>query len=129
MVHKKQFFHKPTTGDIIDMATDPQKTPTAASSISPSGEPFAIPAAEDYRVEFQRVEKLVEQARSEGKEIVVVMGVGFVGAVMAAIIADTQDEAGSRLPIRVGPGVCSPLQRRCVRPRVASAGTPFTEFS
>ena len=32
------------------------------------------------------------QARSEGKEVVVVMGVGFVGAVMAAIIADTVDE-------------------------------------
>ncbi len=84
------------------MATDPEKTPTAASSISPSGEPFAIPAAEDYRVEFQRVEKLVEQARSEGKEIVVVMGVGFVGAVMAAIIADTQDEAGSSTKFVIG---------------------------
>jgi len=84
------------------MATDPEKTPTAASSISPSGEPFAIPAAEDYRVEFQRVEKLVEQARSEGKEIVVVMGVGFVGAVMAAIIADTQNEVGSSTKFVIG---------------------------
>ena len=34
---------------------------------------------------------LAEAARGEGKEIVVVMGVGFVGAVMAAIIADTVD--------------------------------------
>jgi nucleotide sugar dehydrogenase len=84
------------------MATDPQMTPTAASSMSPSGEPFAIPAAEDYRTEFERLEKLVEKARSEGKEIVVVMGVGFVGAVMAAIIADTQDEAGSSTKFVIG---------------------------
>jgi len=34
----------------------------------------------------------VDAARSEGKEIVVVMGVGFVGAVMAAIVADTVDK-------------------------------------
>ena len=39
-----------------------------------------------------RLEGLVRQARGEGKEIVVVMGVGFVGAVMAAIIADTVDK-------------------------------------
>ncbi len=38
------------------------------------------------------MQALAAQARKEGKEIVVVMGVGFVGAVMAAIIADTVDK-------------------------------------
>ncbi len=61
-------------------------------SISPEGEKFAIPEQDDYAAEFTRVESLVEAARSEGKEVVVVMGVGFVGAVMAAIIADTVDK-------------------------------------
>jgi nucleotide sugar dehydrogenase len=61
-------------------------------SISPAGEKFAIPAKDAYAAEFERVESLVEAARNEGKEIVVVMGVGFVGAVMAAIIADTVDK-------------------------------------
>ena len=61
-------------------------------SISPEGEKFAIPEQDDYAAEFTRVESLAEAARSEGKEIVVVMGVGFVGAVMAAIIADTVDK-------------------------------------
>ncbi len=60
-------------------------------SVSPSGEKFSIPKAEEYPAELARVEKLAAQARSEGKEVVVVMGVGFVGAVMAAIIADTVD--------------------------------------
>jgi len=61
-------------------------------SVSPAGEKFIIPAKEEYAAELQRIEKLVDAARAQGKEIVVVMGVGFVGAVMAAIIADTVDK-------------------------------------
>ena len=61
-------------------------------SVSPAGEKFAIPQQDEYTGEFQRVESLVKAARDEGKEIVVVMGVGFVGAVMAAIVADTVDK-------------------------------------
>lgn len=63
-----------------------------AFSINPAGEKFPIPSESDYAKEFSRVEALAEQARREGKEVVVVMGVGFVGAVMAAIIADTVDK-------------------------------------
>ena len=63
-------------------------------SISPEGERFPIPQERDYDSEFRRIEGLVEGARKEGMEIVVVMGVGFVGAVMAAIVADTVDSEG-----------------------------------
>ncbi len=61
-------------------------------SISPEGEKFAIPKRDEYAAEFKRIESLAEAARNEGKEIVVVMGVGFVGAVMAAIVADSLDK-------------------------------------
>ena len=64
----------------------------ADCSLSPSGEEFPLPKREEYAAELERIERLVKQARGEGKEIVVVMGVGFVGAVMAAIIADTVDK-------------------------------------
>ena len=63
-----------------------------AYSVSPSGEKFAIPEKAEYGSEMAHLEKLVDRAREEDKEIVVVMGVGFVGAVMAAIIADTVDK-------------------------------------
>jgi nucleotide sugar dehydrogenase len=63
-------------------------------SISPSGEKFPLPLKEDYDNENLRIRELSERARGEGKEIVVVMGVGFVGAVMAAIIADTENKQG-----------------------------------
>lgn len=71
-------------------------------STSPSGEEFSIPKKDDYEKEFQRVEQLTTKAREENKEIVVVMGVGFVGAVMAAIIADTKDEKGNYSKFVIG---------------------------
>jgi nucleotide sugar dehydrogenase len=61
-------------------------------SVSPTGEKFELPKSSDYVGELQRLETLTRAARAEGKEIVVVMGVGFVGAIMAAIIADTVDK-------------------------------------
>lgn len=66
----------------------------AEYSIAPDGEKFPLPQPKDYPPEMERLEQLVAAARQEGKEIVVVMGVGFVGAVMAAIIADTTDKKG-----------------------------------
>jgi len=65
-------------------------------SISPAGENFSIPQKNEYDAEFRRIESLVQTARGDGKEIVVVMGVGFVGAVMAAIIADSVDKKTGR---------------------------------
>ena len=63
-------------------------------SVSPAGEKFPIPKPEDFQAEYEKIEKLANKAKAEGKEVVVVMGVGFVGAVMAAIVADTVDENG-----------------------------------
>jgi UDP-N-acetyl-D-glucosamine dehydrogenase len=64
----------------------------AEFSVSPAGEKFPIPSKDEYARELERIGALVDEARSRGKEIVVVMGVGFVGAVMAAIVADTVDK-------------------------------------
>ena len=63
--------------------------------MSPSGEVFELPGAEEYTREFERLRQTVDEQRSAGKEIVVVMGVGFVGAVMAGVVADAVD-AGHR---------------------------------
>ena len=68
---------------------------TEASS-SPAKEQFPIPLPEERAAEFERVKALADAARKEGREIVVVVGLGFVGAVMAAIVADTEDPATGR---------------------------------
>ncbi len=65
-------------------------------SISPGGEKFKLPKPEDYQAEFDRLQKIVTKERAKGREIVVVMGVGFVGAVMAAIVADTVDKKSGK---------------------------------
>src|SRR5690349_16347526 len=64
----------------------------AEKSVSPAGEAFPLPTRDEYAAEMKRLEGLAKAARAEGKEVVVVMGVGFVGAVMAAIVADTVDK-------------------------------------
>lgn len=59
-------------------------------SIAPDGTKYPLPTESDYQREFVRIEKLVTEARAKGQEIVVVMGLGFVGSIMAAIVADTE---------------------------------------
>jgi len=71
-------------------------------SVSPDGEKYPLPAKEEYATEYKRIEGLVNKARGEGKEIVVVMGVGFVGAVMAAIVADTRNSGGQNSKFVIG---------------------------
>jgi len=58
-------------------------------SVCPAGEVFPLPNKEDYDREHKRLQKVVSEQRAKGREVVVVMGVGFVGAVMAGVIADS----------------------------------------
>ena len=78
------------------------KGDTTGWSVSPEGKRFQIPAAGEYAAEYRRVERLAKKARKEGREVVVVMGVGFVGVVMAAIIADTTDKKGKPSKFVIG---------------------------
>jgi UDP-N-acetyl-D-glucosamine dehydrogenase len=71
-------------------------------SISPGGEKFPLPQPEEYQTEFEKLKKRVDQERTMNREIVVVMGVGFVGAVMAAIVADTVDNKGQPSKFVIG---------------------------
>jgi UDP-N-acetyl-D-glucosamine dehydrogenase len=78
-------------------------------SISPNGEKFQLPDREDYQKEFENLQKRVDEERSKGREIVVVMGLGFVGAVMAGIVADTVGKDGQPSKFVIG------MQRPSVR--------------
>jgi len=64
------------------------------ASVCPMGESFLLPNENDYEKEFDRLKTIVGEQRSMGHEIVVVMGVGFVGAVMAGVVADSVDGEG-----------------------------------
>jgi nucleotide sugar dehydrogenase len=64
---------------------------TREISVSPNGTAFPLPNEKDHAKELKRLQKIVTEQRRQGREIVVVMGVGFVGAVMAGVIADAVD--------------------------------------
>lgn len=69
---------------------------TPAVSTSPDGERYPLPGPADYPREFARLKKLADRHRKAGREIVVVVGLGFVGAVMAAVVADARDKQTGR---------------------------------
>lgn len=62
-----------------------------AFSVCPAGEQFPLPGPEDYEREALRLRECAALEREKGRQIVVVMGVGFVGAVMAGVVADSVD--------------------------------------
>ncbi len=68
-----------------------QPKPQGPVSISPEGKVFPLPKKTEYARELTRLKKLAAKNRKAGREIVVVVGLGFVGAVMAAVVADARD--------------------------------------
>ncbi len=78
-------------------------------SVSPDGEKFRLPGSDDYAQEYECLKEIVRDQRDLGREIVVVMGVGFVGAAMAAVVADARDESGNPTKFVIG------MQRPSVR--------------
>ena len=77
--------------------------PADQVSVSPEGQVFPLPTPEDHAREILHLQELVEAQRSQGREIVVVMGVGFVGAVMAGVVADAvHRETGEPLYFVIG---------------------------
>ena len=91
-------------------------------SISPDGEKFQLPEPDDYTKEYRRLEHIVQEQRELGREIVVVMGVGFVGAVMAAVVADSEDE--NHNPIKFVIGMQRPSTRSYWKIPLLNRGLP-----
>jgi nucleotide sugar dehydrogenase len=71
-------------------------SPESIVSVCPAGEVFQLPQEKDYEKEFKRLQRIVNEQRSMGREIVIVMGVGFVGAVMAGVVADSVDAQSNK---------------------------------
>ena len=70
--------------------------PPEQVSVCPAGESFPLPKDLDFDLEFVRLQQIVNEEHRKGREIVVVIGLGFVGAVMAGVIADSVDKKTGR---------------------------------
>jgi nucleotide sugar dehydrogenase len=90
--------------DAIEPQTSIQDQERSKSlvSVCPAGGVFPLPREEDYQQEWKRLQKLVKEQQMIGREIVVVMGLGFVGAVMAAVVADAHDGKGNPSKFVIG---------------------------
>ena len=91
-------------------------------SFSPTGAKFKLPEPEDYPKEFDRLKEVVSKQKVLGREIVLVMGLGFVGAVMAAVVADAQDHNGS--PNKFVIGMQRPSTRSFWKTPLLNLGIP-----
>jgi len=61
-------------------------------SPSPNGTEYKIPSEADSIIELKELKRITEEQRKLGRKIVAVQGMGFVGCVMAAVVADAVDE-------------------------------------
>ncbi len=95
-------------------------------SVCPSGETFPLPKEKDYEKEYQRLERLVKEQRLKDREIVVVMGVGFVGAVMAGVVADSVDPKNGN-PTKFVIGMQRPSSRSYWKIHYLNRGTAPVE--
>jgi nucleotide sugar dehydrogenase len=64
-------------------------------SISPDGKEYPIPTEEDNAKEREILKRITEEQRKLGRKIVAVQGLGFVGCVMATVVADATDKDGN----------------------------------
>ncbi len=64
-------------------------------SLSPNGVEYFLPDEEESRKERLLLEDITKKQREQGRKIVAVQGMGFVGCVMAAVVADAEDNDGN----------------------------------
>ncbi len=63
-------------------------------SIAPDGTEYPMPSEEEAEKEKQVLKQITAEQRALGRKIVAVQGLGFVGCVMASVVADATDENG-----------------------------------
>lgn len=64
-------------------------------SLAPDGTEYRIPTEEENARERELLVKITQEQRALGRKIVAVQGLGFVGCVMATVVADATDPDGN----------------------------------
>jgi len=64
------------------------------ASIAPDGKEYLLPTPEENEKERQILDQITAEQRAMGRKIVAVQGLGFVGCVMATVVADAVDASG-----------------------------------
>ncbi|MCB5224678.1 MAG: nucleotide sugar dehydrogenase [Candidatus Syntrophosphaera sp.] len=91
-------------------------------SQAPDGKKYNIPTEEQNALEREELIKITNEQRALGRKIVAVQGLGFVGCVMAAVVADAENEKGE--PIYFVHGHQRPSKRSYWKVPVINTGVP-----
>lgn len=91
-------------------------------SLSPEGKEYNLPTAEQNKKEREEILSITAAQKKLGRKIVTVQGMGFVGCVMAIVIADAVDENGE--PIYYVHGHQRPSHRSFWKIPVINSGVP-----
>lgn len=89
-------------------------------SIAPDNQKYPLPTEDDHKQEFKRIKTIVEEQKNLEREIVVVIGLGFVGSVMAAVVADSENK--DRRPTKFVIGMQRPSTRSFWKIRYINQG-------
>jgi UDP-N-acetyl-D-glucosamine dehydrogenase len=90
------------------------------TSLSPDGTEYRLPGPEETEKEEEVLDKITNRQREMGRGIVLVQGLGFVGAVMAAVVADAQNPQGE--PLYFVHGLQRPSRRSFWKVPVINSG-------
>jgi len=82
--------------------------PVPTQSKAPDGTVYEIPSDSAIAAGFEELRGNVEERRSQGLKIVVVQGLGFVGAAVAAVLAGARDSAGKPVFFVIGADLATP---------------------
>ena len=65
------------------------------TSIAPDGKEYPLPTPEENEKEWLLLQDISQKQRAMGRKVVAVQGLGFVGCVMATVVADAVDASGN----------------------------------
>ncbi|MDD2331556.1 MAG: nucleotide sugar dehydrogenase [Candidatus Cloacimonetes bacterium] len=91
-------------------------------SLAPDGTKYPLPTDAEAIEERKILKSITEEQRKKGRKIVAVQGLGFVGCVMATVVADAVDEKGE--PIYYVHGHQRPSPRSFWKIPVINNGIP-----
>jgi UDP-N-acetyl-D-glucosamine dehydrogenase len=80
----------------------------AVESRAPDGTPYRIPTGAELAASFRSIEHAAHAHRANGGQVVVVQGLGFVGAAVAATLADVRGDDGEPLHFVIGVDLAIP---------------------
>ena len=91
-------------------------------SLAPDGTEYFLPTEEESVKEREEILRITEEQRKLGRQIVAVQGLGFVGCIMATVVADATDKNGK--PLYYVHGHQRASQRSFYKVPVINTGTP-----